>query len=365
MDAATMEHPIKYLSFGSPLIDCIGDVSEDFCKKHKIELDTTTHKRLDEIPFLNEFLLTANVTNVPGGCQFNAMRVFNWMLDKDETDIVGFLGSIGDDELYGNIYMDLLMSENIIPIFEPIDDATTGLCIVACCDRNRAHITDLGASTDISKEFVERHWSEFKNVKLIYTELFILRKQKEICFKLAELGLKDDCIYGFNLPASFFLETLAQDIKNICEYADIIFANAAEALCFLSVLNIKNNGSVLDIAEKLCINIPKKNKNKKRVVVVTAGPNPAACFEYDHKNKKVTFCDVFHVKHVSVENIIDTNGAGDSFAGGFLSQYMKGRSLDKCMIAGHWAAAIIIQTRGCQIPVDIRYCPEEEEKNSK
>ena len=101
------QHPIKYMGFGSPLMDCIGDVSKEFIERHKIELDSSIQKKLSEIPFLYEFLLKSDITTVPGGCQFNAMRVFNWMLDKDETDIVGFLGSIGDDEYYGNVYQDL------------------------------------------------------------------------------------------------------------------------------------------------------------------------------------------------------------------------------------------------------------------
>ena len=353
------EHPIKYMSFGSPLMDCIGDVSQEFIERNHIELDTTIHKKLIDITFLNEFLINSNITNVPGGCQFNAMRVFNWMLDKDPTDIVGFLGSVGDDEYYGNVYQDLLLTENIIPVFESIKDQTTGLCIVVCCNRDRAHITDLGASTSISKEFVERNWNKFKNVKLIYTELFILKTRREICFKLAEFGSRDETIYGFNLPAAFFIENFTQDISKLCEYADIIFCNAAEAILFSQVLDIKTNGTTEDLAEQLCKKIKKINKNKKRVVVVTSGPLPAACCEYDFKTQKVTFCDSFPVKNVSAENIVDTNGAGDSFAGGFLSQFMKGKSLDKCMIAGHWAASVIIQKRGCQIPNDIRYCPEE------
>ena len=353
-------YPIKYMSFGSPLMDCIGDVSKEFIEQNKIELDTTIHKKLSEITFLNEFLMNSNVTNIPCGCQFNAMRVFNWMLDKDEKDVVGFLGSVGDDEYYGNVYQDLLLTENIIPIFECIKDQTTGLCIVICCNRDRAHITDLGASTSISKEFVERNWSKFKHVKLIYTELFIVKTRREICFKLAEFGSRDETIYGFNIPSSYFLENFTQDISQLCEYADIIFANASEALIFCEILNFKTNGNVEDLAEQLCRKINKKNKNKKRIVVVTSGPLPAACCEYDHKTQKITFLDTFPVKNVSSENIVDTNGAGDSFAGGFLSQYMKGKSLDKCMKAGHWAAAVIIQKRGCQIPNDIRYIPEEE-----
>ena len=63
---------------------------------------------------------------MPGVYQFNVKRVFNLMLDKDATDIVGFLGSIGDDGYYGNVYQDLLFTENIIQIFEYIKDQTTG-----------------------------------------------------------------------------------------------------------------------------------------------------------------------------------------------------------------------------------------------
>ena len=54
--ADEMPHPIKYMSFGSPLMDCIADVSKEFIDNNKIELNTTTHKKLKEIKFLNEFL---------------------------------------------------------------------------------------------------------------------------------------------------------------------------------------------------------------------------------------------------------------------------------------------------------------------
>ena len=57
--------------------------------------------------------------------------------------------------------------------------------------------------------------------------------------------------------------------------------------------------------------------------------------------------------------------AGDSFSGGFLSQFMKGKSIEESMIAGHWAASIIIQKRGCQIPVEINYIPEKSLNDNK
>jgi adenosine kinase len=63
----------------------------------------------------------------------------------------------------------------------------------------------------------------------------------------------------------------------------------------------------------------------------------------------------FPPEYVEEGLIIDTNGAGDAFAGGFLSQFVQSKPIDCCMKAGHWAAAIIIQERGCQIPVDKKY----------
>ena len=91
--------------------------------------------------------------------------------------------------------------------------------------------------------------------------------------------------------------------------------------------------------------------------VITDGANPAYVCEYNFKENKVTYLNSFAVAPLDPKLIVDTNGAGDSFAGGFLSQYMKGKSFAQCMHAGHWAASQIIQYRGCVIP-DKKYQPE-------
>ena len=101
--------------------------------------------------------------------------------------------------------------------------------------------------------------------------------------------------------------------------------------------------------------MPKKNPNKRRVVVVTCGPFPAYIAEYDFIENKLTYSGSFAAEPVDEDLIVDTNGAGDSFAGGFLSKYIRKEPLDACMHAGHWAASLIIQTRGCKIPEDISY----------
>ena len=103
------------------------------------------------------------------------------------------------------------------------------------------------------------------------------------------------------------------------------------------------------------VKLPKRNLNKKRVVVITCGPFPAHIAEYDFTKEQLTFTGSFVPELVDESLIVDTNAAGDAFAGGFLSKYVRKQPLPQCMHAGHWAASLIIQVRGCKIPEDIVY----------
>ena len=50
------------------------------------------------------------------------------------------------------------------------------------------------------------------------------------------------------------------------------------------------------------------------------------------------------------EKLVDTNGAGDAFVGGFLSQLVAGKELPECVRAGNYAAHTVIQQSGCTFP---------------
>ncbi|ELK29090.1 Adenosine kinase [Myotis davidii] len=58
----------------------------------------------------------------------------------------------------------------------------------------------------------------------------------------------------------------------------------------------------------------------------------------------------FAVLDQDQEEIIDTNGAGDAFVGGFLSQLVYDKPLTECIRAGHYAASVIIRRTGCTFP---------------
>ncbi len=64
---------------------------------------------------------------------------------------------------------------------------------------------------------------------------------------------------------------------------------------------------------------------------------------------------LFSVPPVESEKIVDTNGAGDAFVGGFMAQYIRNRPLEACVRCGIWLAGIVIQQHGCTLPVDVNF----------
>ena len=76
--------------------------------------------------------------------------------------------------------------------------------------------------------------------------------------------------------------------------------------------------------------------------------------KYDYKKRHMDFILKSFPSNIKHEDIVDLNGAGDAFLGGFLSQYMQGKSFEACCKAGNDAAGIIIRNVGCSFPKHIK-----------
>ncbi|KAJ6767826.1 ADENOSINE KINASE 2-LIKE ISOFORM X1 [Salix koriyanagi] len=77
--------------------------------------------------------------------------------------------------------------------------------------------------------------------------------------------------------------------------------------------------------------------------------------EHAAANNKVVIAEDGKVKLFPVillpkEKLVDTNGAGDAFVGGFLSQLVQEKPIEDCVKAGCYAANVIIQRSGCTYP---------------
>ena len=90
--------------------------------------------------------------------------------------------------------------------------------------------------------------------------------------------------------------------------------------------------------------LPKINTKRQRIAIITCGANPTIVGYQDGTVKE------YPIIPVEEKDIKDTNGAGDAFVGGFLSQYVQGKSIDESIGAGHWLANINIKLVGPTYP---------------
>lgn len=116
------------------------------------------------------------------------------------------------------------------------------------------------------------------------------------------------------------------------------------------MFNVFNNNQKFSlIKEKDLKKIVQKLANlgsQTTMVIITQGPGDIIVAKSNENGQ--TLCHP--VSPIPLNQIVDTNGAGDAFVGGFLAYQLANRSLTDCLDAGIYAAREIIQTTGCTLP---------------
>lgn len=93
----------------------------------------------------------------------------------------------------------------------------------------------------------------------------------------------------------------------------------------------------------------KVNTKRGRISVVTQGKQPILVAIANEQGEIVSQKE-YPIATLSSDLIVDTNGAGDSFTGGFLSQIALGKDIDTAVAAGMWLSGQVIQRSGCTFP---------------
>merc|ERR1711915_60083 len=127
-------------------------------------------------------------------------------------------------------------------------------------------------------------------------------------------------------------------MMSVLPFTDIVFGNETEAEVYAESQNMETR-DVKEIAKRIAM-LPKENGSRSRTVVITQGKDPVVVVS----EGKVA---EYPVTPLTSDQIVDTNGAGDAFVGGFLAQLAKGKSTKEAIQCGLWAATEIIQVSGC------------------
>jgi adenosine kinase len=157
--------------------------------------------------------------------------------------------------------------------------------------------------------------------------------------------------FAINLSAPFIPQFFGQQLSQVLFYCDFVFGNSEEATAWASAIGQENTTDIPAIARAITA-LPKANSSRPRVVVITQGAHPTILASSDDAGKVRTF----EVNAVPKEEIVDTNAAGDAFAGGFLGAYVAGKDLDEAILVGHKLAAMCVKQASpslihlCSIP---------------
>ena len=130
-------------------------------------------------------------------------------------------------------------------------------------------------------------------------------------------------------------------MARVLPYADYVFGNESEALAY-GEANGLLTASVEEVALKISA-LPKQSGTRGRVVVITQGGDPTVVA----KDGVVT---LYPSAPIPKEEMIDFNGAGDAFVGGFIAALAQGGDIAECVNCGQWAARQIIKRSGCTFP---------------
>merc|ERR1711920_7920 len=157
---------------------------------------------------------------------------------------------------------------------------------------------------------------------------------------------KEGKTYCLNLSAPFLMEVppFKATLDKLMPHVDFLFGNETEAATYAKVAGWSET-DVPTIAKKLQA-LPKEGA-KKRTVVITQGSSPTlVCIDGEITE--------YPILKLSPSRLVDTNGAGDAYVGGFLSGLVQDKDMHYCCQAGAYAASHCAALR-VHLPEEARF----------
>ncbi|CAL4886615.1 unnamed protein product [Urochloa decumbens] len=318
---------------GNPLLDISAVVDDAFLTKYDIKLNNAILAEEKHLPMYDELASKNNVEYIAGG---NAM-VAQWMLQTPGA--TSYMGCIGKDK-FGEEVKKNAQAAGVTAHYYEDETAPTGTCAVCVVGGKSSLIANLSVANCYKFEHLKRpeNWALVEKAKYIYIAGFFLTVSPDSIQLVAEHAAANNNVFLLNLSAPFICEFFHDAQEKVLPYVDYIFGTETEAKIFAKVRGWEAE-NIEEIALKIS-QLPLASGKQKRIAVIT-GADPVVVAE-DRKVK------TFPVILLPKEKLVDTNGEGDAFVGGFLSQLVQGESIEDSVRAGCYAA--IIQRSGCTYP---------------
>ncbi|KAG0706609.1 Ribokinase-like protein [Suillus ampliporus] len=328
---------------GNPLLDVQVTNGEELLKKYDLKANDAILAEEKHMSIYDEVVKNYKVTYVAGGASQNAARGAAYVLPPNS---VVYTGCVGDDDLAEQLRA-ANKREGLQEVYLVKPGAKTGACAVVLTGHHRSLVTTLQAA----ELFEQSHLSSpavaplVDAAKVFYVEGFFLTHGTSSVLELSKKASSASKVFALNFSAPFIPQFFSTQLQSVLPYCDIIIGNETEAEAYATANGLPDSKDLAAIAKAVAIS-PKSNASRPRVVIFTHGAESTIMVSSAAPDSP----KIFKVNAIDDKLIVDTNGAGDAFAGGFLGAYVAGKSLDECVEAGHKMGAMCVQLVGPQFP---------------
>ena len=245
---------------------------------------------------------------------------------------VGYIGKVSNDQL-GEVFRHDIRAAGVTFDTPPIQGLpSTARCLILVTpDAQRTMNTYLGACVELGPDDVDADLIESAQVTYLEGYLWDKPTAKEAFLRAAEIAHRASRRVSLTLSDTFCVERHLESFRTlVADHVDVLFGNEDE---------IKTLCGVDDIEDALA-----HLNGECELIVTTRGEQGSTVLAGPMR---------FDVPAEPIERLVDTTGAGDLYAAGFLHGFTQGRHPAECARMGGIAAAEILSTFGARPKADL------------
>lgn len=309
----------KIIGMGNALVDVLVRIDDDSLLE-KLHLPKGSMQLIQEdtLSEIRKYTLGMKIHRSTGGSAGNTVCALAALGANP-----GFIGKVGQDET-GAFFGDTLRQRGVNALLATCDLPSGIASTFISTDGERTFGTYLGAAATLRAEDLSRKM--FAGYNYLYIEGYLLQDH-DLMLRAVQLAKEEGLQVCLDM-ASYNVVEAERDFFDqlIVKYVDIVFANESEALAYTGKAP---HEALEEIASKCSIAVVKTGKEGSLV-------------------KKGT--EVIQLLSCPVDNVLDTTGAGDFYAAGFMYGLTCGYSLEKCVQISTILAIAVIQEVGTTLP---------------
>jgi sugar/nucleoside kinase (ribokinase family) len=315
---------ISVFGIGNPLMDFVA--YEDFSFIKELDTQLGTMNLISEEEKVNIIKKLKSYQNIPGGSCANTMRGVAWLSKADSIPESLYSGAVGKDET-GDKYIKQMEELGLVTRMGRGEKQPGVSIVVVTPDYERTMFTYLGACREYTESAVD--FDMLKNSKYLHIAGYMwdTDNQKNAVRKAIQIAKDNGVKVSFDVADPFVVNRNLDDFNSwIPGSVDLLFGNREEITSL-----VKKEGSDREIIEAAGY--------LSALVIMKVGAD--GC--YINENGKIS-----HIEGLKVK-VVDTIGAGDSFASGFLYGLVKEKNPEECGIIANRLAARIVSVEGANI----------------